>query len=122
MDATDVTLSISFGNRVRADSATWADGVCTVAAQQIDCQAASIANQSSSTLFVGLTGLTAGAQSYSVTLTSNEADANPVNNNVNGTVTVTDPAAKDSGGGAIGWPFLCILGVAALITRRRIYD
>ena len=119
LDATGVTLSISFGSGVRVDSATWTNGSCMVAAQQIDCQAASFANQSSSMLTVGLTGLTAGAQSYNVTLSSNEADADPVNNNVNGTVTVNDPAAEKSGGGAIGLPFLCILGVAAFMTRRR---
>ena len=121
LDATGVTLSVSFGNRVRADSATWTEGSCTVAAQQVDCQAASIANLSNSTLVVGLTGLTAGAQSYSVTLSSNEVDADPANNSINGTITVNDPAVQDSGGGAIGLPFLCILGVAALMTRRRIY-
>lgn len=117
--ATGVTLSISLNSGLRADSASWSIGTCTVTDQQIDCQTANFADQSSSTLNVGVTGLTAGARSYTVTLASNEADADPVNNSVNGTVSVTDPNRKSSGG-AFGLPFLCLLGLAAILTRRRL--
>lgn len=120
LDATGVTLSISFGNGVQADSASWTIGSCTVSAQQVDCAAANFANQSNSTLTVGVTGLSTGAQSYTVTLSSLEADADPTNNNVSGTVTVNDPA-RESSGGAIGLPFLWLLGLAAFMTRRRSY-
>lgn len=119
MDATGVTLSISFGNRVRADSASWSIGTCTVAAQQVDCQAANFANQSNSTLTVGVTGLTAGAQNYTMTLASSEAEADPSNNTVNGVVTVNDPAQGSSGGGAVGMLFLGLLGCMVLLIRRR---
>jgi len=117
--ATGVTLNLSFGSDVRIDSANWPGGSCTITGQQVDCQSASFAAQSNTTLSIGLTGMTAGAQSYAVTFSSNEADANPVNNNINGTVTVNDPA-DESGGGAIGLPFLWFLGLAAFITRRRL--
>ena len=119
LDATGVTLSISLNNGLQANSATWSIGACTVSNQQIDCQTASFANQSSSTLSVGVTGLTAGARSYTVTLSSNEADADPTNNSVNGSVTVIDPNANKSSGGAIGLPFLWLLGLVAFMHRRR---
>jgi len=119
LDATGVTLNISFGSGVQIDSASWAAGSCTVNAQQIDCQAASFARQSNSTLTVGLTGLTAGSQGYGVTMSSNEADADPVNNSLNGTVTVNDPD-EESGGGAFGLMFLWMLSVMAFLTRRRL--
>ena len=120
LDATGVTLVIGFGSGVRADTANWTAGTCTVAAQQVDCQTANFANQSTSTLTIGVTGLSTGAQSYSVTMSSNEADANPVNNSLNGIVTVSDPARKKSGG-AIGLPFLCLLGLIVFVTKRRLH-
>jgi hypothetical protein len=118
LDATGVTLSISFGSRVRADSATWSIGSCTVAAQQVDCQAANFASQSNSTLTIGVTGLTSGAQNYSMTMASNENEADPSNNTINGVVTVNDPA-DESSGGAMGLPFLGLLGWLAFMIRRR---
>lgn len=117
--ATGVTLNISLGSDVRIDSANWSGGSCTITGQQVDCQASNFAAQSITTLSIGLTGMTAGAQSYAAAFSSNEADANPANNNINGTVTVTDPA-DESGGGAIGLPFLWLLGLVAFVTRRRL--
>ena len=117
-DATGVTLSISLGSGLRADSASWSIGTCTVTDQQVDCQAANFASQSNSTLTFGLTGTSAGGRSYTVSMTSIEADLNPANNNANGVVTVTDPNAKKSGG-AMGLPFLCLLSLAVLLRRRR---
>jgi len=119
LDATGVSLSISFGNGVRVDSASWASGSCAINAQQIDCQAANLARQSNSTLTVGLTGLTTGSQSYGVSMSSNEADADPLNNSLNGTVTVSDPA-DEGGGGTVGLVFLWMLSIVALLARRRL--
>ncbi len=117
-DATGVTLSISLNNGLRADSASWSIGTCTVTDQQVDCQAATFANLSNSTLTLGVTGSLAGGRSYTVSVASAEADANPANNTANGVVTVIDPNAKSSGG-AMGLPFLCLLGLAVFLTRRR---
>jgi hypothetical protein len=118
LDATAVTLSISLDSGLRADNASWSIGTCTVTDRQVDCQAASFANQSSSTMNVGVTGITAGTRSFTVTLSSNEADADTANNTVNGSVRVNDPN-DDGGGGATGLPFLCLLGVAAIFRRPR---
>ena len=117
-DATSVTLTVSLNSGLRADSASWSIGTCTVTDQLIDCLPANFPAGTNSTLTVGVTGTLAGSRSYTVSLASTEADANPANNNANGVVTVTDPNAKSSGG-AIGLPFLCLLGLAAFLMRRR---
>jgi len=74
--------------------------------------------QSSSTLSVGVTGISTGSKSYTVTLSSNEAEANPGDNSVSGTVRVN--SAKDSGGGAAGPLFLLLLAMLSVLARRRI--
>ncbi len=117
-DATGVTLSISLNNGLRANFASWSIGSCTVTDQQVDCQTANFASLSNSTLTLGITGTSAGWRSYTVSLASTEADAIPANNSANGAVTVTDPNARSSGG-AMGLPFLCLLGLAVFLTRRR---
>jgi hypothetical protein len=119
LDATGATLSVAFGGRVQADSASWSIGTCTVAAQQIDCLTSSFDNLSSSTLTMGITGVSTGRQDYSVTVSSNEADANPANNNAVGTVTVEeDVPPKEEGAGAAGVPFILLLSLLTFMTRR----
>lgn len=118
LDATGVTLSISLPTGLQADSASWSIGTCTVMSQQVDCQAASFGNQSSATLNFGVTGLTAGNRRYTVTLSSNEADADTANNSLEGTVRVNDPD-DEGGGGAVGLVFVWLLGLALISVRRR---
>ena len=121
LDATGVSLSISLDNGLRADSASWSIGTCTIAAQQVDCQTSNFGGQSSSTLDVGVTGITTGLQNYTLTLSSNEADADPSDNTLTGAVTVNSVAGggDDSGGGAADLILLWLLGCMALLTRRR---
>ena len=119
LDATGLNLSITLDSGLRANSASWSIGTCTVTNQQVDCQASSLAGQSSSTLRFGVTGMTAGARSYNVTLSSNEADADMTNNNLTGAVSVNDPN-DDGGGGTFGLPFLWLLGLMAMMSRRRL--
>jgi uncharacterized repeat protein (TIGR01451 family) len=117
LDATNVNLSITLNNGLRADSASWSIGSCTVTDQQVDCQAASFAGQSSSTLNVGVTGLSTGVRGYIVSLSSNEVDADNANNDFNGRITVVDP--EDEGGGAVGVPILLLLSLTIIMARRR---
>jgi len=122
LDATGVTLSASFGGNVRAESASWTigTGTCTVAAQQIDCQAATFANLSTATLTVTVTGLNDGRQDYSVTLSANEADFDLSNNEDSGTVNVRDPDNDGGGGGGgiVGLTFLWMLALIAIAIQR----
>jgi uncharacterized repeat protein (TIGR01451 family) len=117
LDASGVTLSISLQNGLRADSASWSAGSCTVAAQQIDCQAAAMAAQSSSTLNATITGVTSGNRSFTVTLASNEAEAVPADNSVDGSIHVKAPK-DESSGGAMSPLLLWLLLAMAAMTRR----
>jgi len=117
LDATGVTLSISLSSGLRADSASWALGACAVTSNQIDCQAASFAAQSNTTLSIGLTALADGNNTLDLSLSSLEADANPANNTASTTITVGTPQNNDSGGGATSLWLLALLG--GLVGVRR---
>jgi hypothetical protein len=118
LDSTNVTLGVALGAGIRADSASWPIGSCTISGQQVSCEAARFDGLSSSTLSLGLTGLTAGTSTYTVTLESTEADADPANNDVSGSVRINavNVANEESGGGALSWLLLGAMGAAA---RRR---
>ena len=118
LDATGVTLSLSFSSGLRPDTVTWSAGTCVIGVQQIDCTAATIAGESSSTLTIGVTGTTAGTRSYSGTLASNETDADIADNSVTASVRIIDPNDDDSGGGSMGLPFLLLLGMLTVIGPR----
>ncbi len=62
LDATGVTLAITLNAGLRADSASWTLGSCTVAVNRIDCVASDFAAEASATLNVGVTGVTSGSK------------------------------------------------------------
>jgi len=120
LDATGVILTATLDAGLRADAASWTIGSCSVNGQQIDCQAGSFPNQTSASLTIELTGTVAGQHSYSVALTSAEADRDTSNNNINGMVTVNSPGGEDSGGsggGNTGFAFFSML--LWMLYRRR---
>jgi len=118
--ATAVTLSISLSNGLQASSAAWSIGTCTVTPQQVDCQAANFAAQTTSTLSVEVRGISNGNKDVTVTLASAEAEANPANNSVDGSVRVNNPPEdKDEGGGSTAPLFLCLLFMTTVLRRRR---
>jgi uncharacterized repeat protein (TIGR01451 family) len=111
LDATGVTLSVSLSTGLRADSASWPLGACTVTSSQIDCVAATFDAQSNATFSLTATGTTDGAKTVNVALSSLEADADPSNNSATATVNV-GTVEEDSGGGSFGFVFLLLLGLA----------
>jgi len=117
LEATGVTLSVSLSPGLRADSASWPLGTCTVTSSQIDCLSTTFGAQSSSTFTVTVTGTTEGAKAVDVSMSSVEADADPSNNSGSATVNVGN-VEEDSGGGAMGHLFLLMLGLLAGIRRR----
>ena len=123
LNATGVELSISLGQGLRADSASWSLGSCTVAAQRIDCETDNFAAQGSATVDFAVAGTATGAQTYTVTMTSAEVDANTADNSRNGTVTVnaatSDASSGGGGGGSAGPLFLWLLAFAAIRTTPR---
>lgn len=117
LDATGVTLSVSLSSGLRADSASWPLGTCTVTSNQIDCVATTFDAQSSTTFSLTATGTTDGAKTVDVVLSSIETDADPSNNSASATVNV-GTVEEDSGGGSTGHLFLLLLALLAGLTRR----
>jgi hypothetical protein len=123
LDASGVTLSIALNAGLRANSASWSIGSCSVAAQQIDCQAGQFDRQSNASLTLNVTGVAEGSKNYTVTLASAEADTDASDNSVQGNVRVNVPGggggSDDEGGGSAGWLLLALL--AGLSTRRALW-
>jgi hypothetical protein len=115
-EANDVRFSVLFGPGLRIDSATWPDGTCTIGSGSVDCQRSSLAAQSNVTVEISLTATGSGAQLYTASVSSLEADANADDNSVTGTVNVTTSSVSssddsESGGGAMNllWMLLAVL-------------
>lgn len=129
LEATGVQVSVAVGAGLEARTAVWSLGSCTISVQQVDCVTESFASQSAATLDLTLAGVTAGASSYVVTVSSAEAETDSSNNSANGSVTVNAASAdvdNDGGGGSGGGGggaaaplFLWILSSAALFGRCR---
>ena len=117
LDATNVTLSISLSSGLRADSASWSLGACTVSSTQVDCEGASFAALSNVVLSLGVTATTEGSKTINFSMSATEMEADPANNTASATVNVSAPSQEESGGGAIGLWLLALLGLVAI--RRR---
>jgi uncharacterized repeat protein (TIGR01451 family) len=118
LDATGVTLSISVSSGLRVDSASWPLGTCTVNNSQIDCEGATFAAQSNTTLSLGVTATSEGTKTINFSMSSAEAEADPANNSASATVNVGAPPQEESGGGGTGLWLLPLLGVLAIRRRR----
>ena len=118
LDATSVTLSVALNAALQANSASLSIGDCTVAAQQVDCMAASFANQSTATVSINVTGLATGNKGYTIVLTSAEADADTSDNSFTGTVNVSQPGKNDEGSGSLDWLFLALLLMLSMRAHR----
>ncbi len=118
LDASNVSLSITLGGGLQADSASWSIGTCTVAAQQVDCQANSLSAQSSSSLSISATATSLGSKNVSISVSSAEADADVSNNSASGAVNVvSEQGEEDGGGGATSLLFLLLLALSCLLAR-----
>ncbi len=122
MAASNVSLSVTLAAGLQADSATWSIGGCNVAAQQIDCTASSFDAQSSSSLSVTATAVTAGSQNVTASLSSAEVDADPSNDSATAAVNVVTPNDGNddggSGGGTTSPLFLVAMLLAGWLRRR----
>ena len=120
LDATGVTLSIGLAPGLRADSASWSLGECSVGNGRIDCAGETFAAQSNVIVSVGVTGTSDGTKAIDFTLASAEADTDPVDNSAAAFVDVGKPAGSESssGGGGAGLWLLPLLGMIARRRRR----
>ena len=122
LDASNVSIELSLDAGLRADSASWSAGDCNVSTTTVDCQAATLAAQSSSTLEFRLTGTAEGEQDFTLSTSAAQTDRDPSNNTLNATITVNaanNTTDEDSGGGAFGLWTLGLLGLVGLARRRR---
>ena len=121
--ATGVVLTITPDAGLQIDGATWAEGSCTILANIANCQAASLAAQSSSTVALQVTGTSNGNLSYSMSISADQGDVQPGNNSVAGQVTVgtpqPPPSADSGGGGSISWWALLLLMFSQLLVVSR---
>jgi hypothetical protein len=120
LDATGVTLSIGMAPGLRADSASWTLGECSVGNGRIDCAGDIFAAQSNVILSFGVTGATGGTKTIDFTLSSTETDTDPFDNAAAAFVDVGEPPGAESsgGGGGAGLWLLPLLGMIALRRRR----
>ena len=116
LDASGVALSITLPPGLRADSASWPLGSCTVTNSQVDCEGTSFAALSNATLSLGVTATTEGSKTINFSMSSTETEADPTNNTASAVVNVGTPAQEESGGGSTSW-LLPLLGLFAI--RRR---
>ncbi len=120
LDATGVTLNIGLAPGLRADSASWPLGACSVSNGRIDCAGETFAAQSNVVVSVGVTGTTDGTKTIDFRLSSAETDTDPADNSAAAFVDVGEPAGAESsgGGGGAGLWLLPLLGMIALRRRR----
>ncbi len=88
LPATNVTLTLTPTAGITVDSAVWGPGSCSIAGNVVTCQASTLDAQSNDELLVQVTGVTEGAQSYTLSIMSSEIDRNESNNNVSGQINV----------------------------------
>jgi hypothetical protein len=119
LDASDVEFVISLGQGLRAVSATWSLGSCTVVPQQMKCVSDNFAAQGSAAVDFDVMGTATGPQSYTVSVSAAEEDFDITDNSRNGTVIVNAPAVpgESGGGGSVGLLFLWLMSFAALLAR-----
>jgi hypothetical protein len=126
--ATDVVATLTLNSNIRADSASWPVGSCSIDAQVVTCLADSLAAQSINTLQLGVSGMAEGNQFYSVAVSAAETDRNTTNNDASGELNVTAApssggsggGASSDGGGSLSWLSLLGLLLVAMRPSRRI--
>jgi hypothetical protein len=121
LDATNVSLSVTLANGLRASSASWPLGNCSVSAQQIACQANRFGAQSSASVSISARAVALGRQNVSASISSAEVDADTTNNSASREVNVVEPQAENdsAGGGGTTSPLTLLLAVlaAGLLSR-----
>jgi len=120
LDATGVTLSISLSPGLRADSASWPLGACSVDSGQVTCEGTTFAALSNVTLSLGVTATSEGSKTINFTMASVETEADPANNSASATFNAGAPAEEASGGGTTDLWLLSLLGLLALRRRERL--
>ena len=121
LDATSVSLSVTLADGLRASSASWPLGDCSVSAQQVDCQANRLNAQSSASVSISARAVALGLQDVSASVSSAEVDADTSNNSASRGVNVVEPQVQNDGGGGGGTTNPLFLLLITLVALRRRY-
>ena len=123
LTASNVQVTITPSAGLQVDGGTWAAGSCSVVNAKLECSAASMSPNATSTLSVQATAIAEGAQSYLVAVSADETDRDTLNNEDAGQVSVgntppPNPSDDDGGSGSMGLGGLFVLLGLAAIRRR----
>ena len=118
VDASDVTLTMTFAGGLRVESASWTGGTCSTTNTTVDCQLTTLAAQSDAPAEIRLTAVSTGSQSFTASVASAEIEADDTDNNFTGSISVSEPTSSNSdGGGGGALDLLWLLSI--LLLRRR---
>jgi len=121
LTARNVSVVITPTAGLQFSSGSWSEGSCAITNAVLECNAVSLSPNSSSTINIGVTGVTAGNQSYTIAVSADEVDRDTANNEDSGQVSVgsaaTSNGSDDSGGGSSG--IVSLFALLATIAMRR---
>ena len=127
IDATGVALVVDLDAGLRAESASWSLGACSVTNRQVECTAPTLAAGASASLDLSIRATGSGQKTVSIVVSSSEADALPADNAVAGTIAVGGGANGGAAGGGSGeggagsaGPWLLLLAPLLGLRRRRL--
>jgi hypothetical protein len=115
--ATAVTVTASLSAGLRPEEAALDGTPCSIAGQALSCPARSLAAGGNAALVVTATGIAAGTQQLTVSVSADEAERSPADNQLAIAVAVSAPAAQSGGGGGAASWFGVLLLLAALPLR-----
>ena len=125
LTASNVAVVITPTAGLQVVSGSWSEGSCAITNAVLECNAASLSPNSSSTISIEVTGIAEGDQSYAIAVSADEIDRDTANNEDSGQVSVgssvaasTSNSSDDSGGGSPGIVTLFAL-LATIAMRRR---
>jgi hypothetical protein len=115
--ATTVAVTATASGGLRPDAATLGGATCTITGQAISCPTRTLTAQESVTLAVTVTGIIAGNQPLTVSVTASEPERTPADNQLTIAVSVNAPQ-QGGGGGALSWWVVAFLLAAHAVSAR----
>ena len=118
--ATSVAVTATLSAGLRPEQAALGGTPCPIAGQAVSCPARPLAAGGTAALSVTATGIAAGGQQMTVSVSASEAERTPADNQLALAVAVNAPAEQNGGGGALSWWGVLSLLAAAVLRERGI--
>lgn len=116
--ASGIALIADVSGGLQVDAATLAGAPCTVSGQTIDCAAGGLAARAEARLTLTVTGLSAGAERATLTVSAAEDEQNAADNSLLLAVQIVAPPREEQAGGGATSPLWLFIGLLALLRRR----